>query len=78
MAAEPAALGREGEGHELAFVSGQELNLTRRAQAMRMQRRGESAATIAAALRVPRNEIELLLKISDTCRRSRTRNGGPA
>jgi hypothetical protein len=28
-----------------------------------MQRRGESPATIAAALRVPRNEINLLLKI---------------
>jgi hypothetical protein len=28
-----------------------------------MQRRGESPATIAAALRVPRNEIDLLLKM---------------
>jgi hypothetical protein len=63
LAAQPAAPKREGEGNELPFVSGQDLNLTRRAQAIRMQRRGESAATIAAALRVPRNEIELLLKI---------------
>jgi hypothetical protein len=44
-------------------LTGQELNLTRRAQALRMQRRGESPATIAAALRLPRNEIDLLLKI---------------
>ncbi|SPE23306.1 conserved exported hypothetical protein [Candidatus Sulfopaludibacter sp. SbA3] len=43
--------------------AGQELNLNRRTQALRMQRRGESPATIAAALRVPRNEIDLLLKI---------------
>jgi hypothetical protein len=64
-AAEPASLRREGEGegNETPFVVGQDLNLTRRAQAIRMQRRGESAATITAALRVPRNEIDLLLKI---------------
>lgn len=39
------------------------LNLTRRAQALRMCRRGESLETIAAALRAPRNEIKLLLKV---------------
>ena len=39
------------------------LNLTRRTQALRMRRRGESVETIAAALAVPRNEIELLLKV---------------
>jgi hypothetical protein len=39
------------------------LNLTRRAQALRMHRRGESVQTIAAALSAPRNEIELLLKL---------------
>jgi len=39
------------------------LNLTRRAQALRMHRRGESLPTIAAALQTPRNEIELLLKL---------------
>jgi hypothetical protein len=63
MAAELAVLRREREGNEPAFITGQDLNLTRRAQALRMQRRGESAATIAAALRVPRNEIELLMKV---------------
>ena len=39
------------------------LNLTKRAQALRMHHRGESSATIAAALQSPRNEIELLLKV---------------
>jgi hypothetical protein len=63
LAAEVTALKREREGGEAPMAAGQDLNLTRRAQALRMQRRGESAATIAAALRVPRNEIDLLLKI---------------
>jgi hypothetical protein len=49
-------------------LTGQELNLTRRAQALRMRRRGETPATIAAALRVPRNEIDLLLKIEAMAR----------
>lgn len=39
------------------------LNLTRRTQALRMRRRGESVESIAAALGAPRNEIELLLKV---------------
>jgi hypothetical protein len=42
---------------------GPDLNLTTRAQALRMQHRGESVSTIAGALRAPRNEIELLLKL---------------
>ena len=39
------------------------LNLTRRAQALRMRRRGESVESIAAALATPRNEVELLVKV---------------
>ena len=39
------------------------MNLTRRAQALRMHHRGEPIQTIAAALSVPQNEIELLLKL---------------
>jgi hypothetical protein len=39
------------------------LNLTKRAQALRMHRRGESVPTIAAALQSPHNEIDLLLKV---------------
>jgi hypothetical protein len=44
-------------------AAGPGLNLTRRAQALRMHRRGESVETIAAALSAPRNEIDLLLKL---------------
>jgi hypothetical protein len=39
------------------------LNLTKRAQALRMYRRGETPSSIAAALQTPSNEIELLLKL---------------
>lgn len=42
---------------------GSALNLTKRTQALRMLRRGEPVESIAGALRVPRNEIELLLKV---------------
>jgi hypothetical protein len=41
------------------------VNLTKRTQALRMRRRGESAESIAAALAAPRNEIELLLKVHE-------------
>jgi hypothetical protein len=60
------ALRQEVETLETAEAgpsTGQSPNLTRRARALRMQSRGESPATIAAALRLPRNEVELLLKI---------------
>ena len=39
------------------------LNLTRRSHALQMSRRGESPAEIAATLSLPRNEIELLVKV---------------
>jgi len=38
-------------------------NLTKRANALRMHRHGESLAEIATALQSPQNEIELLLRI---------------
>jgi hypothetical protein len=41
------------------------VNLTKRAQALRMKRRGESVESITAALAVPRNEVELLLKLNE-------------
>ncbi len=40
-----------------------DLNLTRRAQALRLARRGETPAKIASALGIPQNEVELLLKV---------------
>jgi hypothetical protein len=39
------------------------LNLGKRSQALRMHRRGEKAEEIAAALELPRQEVELLLKV---------------
>lgn len=39
------------------------LNLTKRSQALRMHRRGESPEYIAAALVMPQGEVELLLKV---------------
>lgn len=39
------------------------LNLTRRSQALRMHRRGESTDQIAASLEIPRQEVDLLLKV---------------
>ena len=41
------------------------INLTKRAQALRMRRRGESLESISAALAVPRNEVELLVKVHE-------------
>ena len=39
------------------------LNLDKRSQALRMHRRGEGAAEIAAALGIPQQEVQLLLKV---------------
>jgi hypothetical protein len=39
------------------------LNLSKRSHALRMHRRGEGADQIAAALELPRQEVELLLKV---------------
>ncbi len=40
------------------------LNLSKRTQALRMFHRGQSPPQIAAALGVPENEVQLLLKVS--------------
>lgn len=39
------------------------LNLTTRSQALRLHRHGESAENIARVLEVPRQEVDLLLKV---------------
>jgi len=39
------------------------MNVTRRSQAIRLHRKGDSAERIAATLEVPRQEIDLLLKV---------------
>jgi hypothetical protein len=42
------------------------LNISHRAQVLRMSRRGERPEQIAAALRLPVKEVELLLKVHKT------------
>lgn len=39
------------------------INLTKRSQVLRMAKRGERSEQIAATLRVPQNEVDLLLKV---------------
>jgi hypothetical protein len=39
------------------------LNLSKRSQALRMHRRGEAPQKIASSLEIPRQELELLLKV---------------
>jgi hypothetical protein len=43
--------------------TGNGINLTKRAQVLRMHRRGEPVSSIAAALETPSGEIALLLKV---------------
>jgi len=47
---------------EPAWPSGG-INLNKRVQALRMYRKGDAPETIAAALMLPRQEVELLLKV---------------
>ncbi len=51
------------EAVPLISPPGPGLNLSRRAQALRMHNRGESINSIAPALGAPKNEIELLVKV---------------
>ena len=53
----------EPEASPVFPAAGHALNLNKRGQALRMRRRGENAETIAAALQIPRNEVDLLLKV---------------
>lgn len=51
-----------------ASQPGLSLNLNKRGQVLRMRRRGETPETIAAALRIPQNEVTLLLKVHELSR----------
>ena len=42
---------------------GVSINLTKRSQALRMHRRGDTPEQIGSVLQMPRNEVELLLKV---------------
>jgi hypothetical protein len=53
----------EGAGPSPVPAAAQALNLNKRGQVLRMRRRGENPETIAAALSIPRNEVDLLLKV---------------
>jgi hypothetical protein len=54
---------KEKEARPAVAGPGRSLNLTKRSQIVRMHRRGETEASIAAALQAPRNEVELVLKL---------------
>ena len=41
------------------------MNLTKRSQALRLRRKGDSPEQIAQALEIPRQEVDLLLKVHD-------------
>lgn len=41
------------------------MNLTRRSQALRLHREGESPPQIAESLKIPRREVDLLLKVHE-------------
>ena len=60
---EDAIRGVEAAVCEARQPAGPGIGRSNRAEALRMHRRGESAASIAGALRLPRNEVELLLKV---------------
>jgi hypothetical protein len=51
------------------------LNLNKRVHAMRMLRRGEDLAHVAAALGVPRREVELLVRVQ-SIGKARAANAG--
>ncbi len=41
------------------------MNLTKRSQALRLRRKGDSPEQIAQSLEIPRQEVDLLLKVHD-------------
>src|SRR5712692_3000267 len=53
----------ERSGTVLTPVPKSGLNFSKRSQALRMHRRGDTAEQIALALGLPRNEVTLLLKV---------------
>ncbi|HTX34653.1 MAG TPA: hypothetical protein VME43_06520 [Bryobacteraceae bacterium] len=72
MEARAAAAGLESDVREMASQTGMlvapqpapsGLNLSKRTQVLRMHRAGQDSAGIAAALALPRAEVDLLLKV---------------
>jgi hypothetical protein len=63
-----SSLGAELEQTRVAAASGYTvarpgMNLSKRSQVLRLHRRGESPEQIATSIAVPRQEVELLLKV---------------
>lgn len=66
LAAQVAAQAEEIRNQPVAVPAASSrpgMNLNKRSQALRLSRRGDSAEQIAAALELPRQEVELLLKV---------------
>jgi hypothetical protein len=59
----PVAVAQEAVAPFLPAPLRAGLNLNKRVHAMRMLRRGEDVSHIAAALGVPRKEVELLIRV---------------
>lgn len=59
-------------------IPAQPLNLNKRGQILRMRRRGERPETIAGALAIPRNEVELLIKVHDLASEHAEKGAAPA
>lgn len=63
LAARQEDLDRQAADHALQTSPRAGINLSRRSQALRMHRKGEHPAQIAAALQIPQQEVELLVKV---------------
>lgn len=63
LAAEVREIKHEPSINVLPFLPKPGLNLTKRSQALRMHRRGDPPDRIAAALDIPFQEVNLLLKV---------------
>jgi len=71
---ENGASQNEAASPHAAFRSG--MNLNRRVQAERLLRRGEDVGHVAAALGVPRREVELLIHVQKLSARRASGSGG--
>jgi hypothetical protein len=58
-------LDRQAADLALHTSARQGINLSRRSQALRMYRKGEAPERIAEALQIPRQEVELLVKVHE-------------
>jgi hypothetical protein len=56
-------LDRQAADHALQTSPRPGINLSRRSQALRLHRKGDSPEAIAAALQIPRQEVDLLIKV---------------